>query len=97
MLGQDASDLGALVALDLDPAILDGATGAAGFLHLFGELLFLGQADADEIADDGHGFAAAPGGLAEDVDPTPVLFGGGTIIARHRHQSISEMFLRFDF
>ena len=45
---QNASNLGALVPLNLNLAVLDRATGAAGLLHGFGQLLFFRQTDADE-------------------------------------------------
>ena len=46
--GQDAGDGLALVALNLDPAFLYRAPGAARSLHLFGERFFLSQTDAEE-------------------------------------------------
>ena len=77
--GEDASDLVALIALDFDAAVFDCAAGAAGFLHLPGELLFFGQADAHEVRDDGDSLAAAPGGLADDIDAAAVFGGGGSV------------------
>src|SRR5687768_9488298 len=64
---EDASDFGAFVALDFNAAVFDGATDAAGFLHLLGELFFFRKTDANEVGDDGNGFAAAAGGVADDV------------------------------
>jgi len=71
--GEDAGDGLALVALDFDLAVLDGAAGAAAALHGLGQLLFFRQADAYEVFHDGHGLAAAPGFDAEDVDAAAIF------------------------
>ena len=70
---QDAGDFLAFVALDFNLAVLHGAADAAGFLHLFGELFFFGQADADKIFHDGHGLAAAMRGLPQDVHAAAIF------------------------
>ena len=76
---EDAGDFSAFVALDFNAAVFDGATDAAGFLHLFGELFFFRKTDAHEVGDDGNGFAAAAGRVADDVHATAVFgsFGRG--------------------
>lgn len=63
-------DLVTFVALNFDAAFFDRAAGATRFLHLARELLFFGQTDADEVGDDGDGFSAAAGSLADDVHAT---------------------------
>lgn len=78
-LFEDFGDFGAFVALDFDAAVFDGAACAAGFLHLFGELFFFGEADADKVGDDGDGFAAAASGVANDVDAAAVFGGFGSL------------------
>ena len=74
-LGQDAGHFLAFVALDLDPALLHGASRAARLLHLLCQLLLLGQTDADEIRHDGHRLSTAPGGLTDDIHPAAGLAG----------------------
>ena len=69
---EDALHLFPFVALDFNAAILDRTANAAGFLHFFGEFLFLRQPDADEIFCHGDSLAAAMGGLADDVHPASV-------------------------
>src|ERR1017187_6914983 len=66
-LGQDARDFRAFVALNLDPAVLDRAAGAAGALHRPGQLLLFRQTDADKVFHHRHRLAAAPGLLPDDV------------------------------
>src|SRR6266404_5688970 len=66
---QYASHFVALVALNLDSTLLDGAPGAACFLHRFGQLLFLGQANSHEAADHGYSLASTMRGLADDINP----------------------------
>ena len=69
---EDAFHFFALIALDLDAAVLDGATDAAGFLHFFREFLLFCEADAGEIPSDGDALSAAMRGLTNDVDPAAV-------------------------
>jgi hypothetical protein len=77
--GQDARDFLAFVALDFNVAFLHGAAAAAGFLHLFGELFFFRQADADKIFHHRHRLAAAMRGLAENVHAAAIFWAGGTL------------------
>lgn len=72
-LAQDARDLRAFVALNLDPPFLDRAARAASFLHRLGEALFFRQTDADETLDHRHGLSAAMGRLPQNVHPAAVL------------------------
>jgi len=72
-LAQDAGDLRALIALNLNPAFFHGAPRAAGLLHRFGQAFLLRQTDADEPRDDGDGFAAAMRRLPQDVHPAPIF------------------------
>jgi len=76
-LGQNAGDFLTFVSLDLDLAVLDRATSAAGALHGLGEFFFFGQADADKVFHHRHGLAAASSGLADDVHAAAILFGFG--------------------
>lgn len=66
-LGEDACDVIAFVALNLDLAVFHRATDAAGLLHLIGELFLLGQSNADEALHHRHHLAVAMGGRAENV------------------------------
>ena len=80
--GQDARDGFTLVTLNLDPAFLHRATDATGFLHLFGEVLFLCLPKPDKTRDDRHGLAAAVRGLTNDIDPPAVfLWKAGKLLA----------------
>src|ERR1035441_1168311 len=59
--GQDARDLGAFVALNLNLSVLHRAAGAACAPHRLGQLLFFRQPDANKVFHHGHRLAAAPG------------------------------------
>lgn len=66
-LSQNASDLFSLISLNLNPAVFDGSAGAAGFLHLFRELLLLRQANAHEALNHRYSLATAARFLPDDV------------------------------
>lgn len=76
-IGENAGDFGTLIPLDFDAPVLHRATAAARFLHLFGELFFFRQADADKIFHDGHGLSAAMRGLANDVNAAAIFWARG--------------------
>jgi hypothetical protein len=77
-LSENAGDFGALIALNFNASVLDCATAAAGFLHLFGELFFFGQANADKVFNNRHRLATAMRRLPEDVDATAIFWARGT-------------------
>lgn len=74
--GQDASDLCAFVPLNFDSSLFDRPSGAASFLHLFGQLFLFRQADANEVCHHCHGLAAPAIFLANDVH-TAAAFSRG--------------------
>jgi hypothetical protein len=76
---EDAGDFLAFITLNFNLAVFHGAANATGFLHLFGEHFFFGQADADKIFHDGDGFAAAVRGLPENIHAAAILWAGGTL------------------
>ena len=69
---QDTRDFRALVPLNLDLTVLDGAAGAAGAPHGFGQLLFFRPTDADKIFDHRNRLAATPGLDPKDIHPAAI-------------------------
>ena len=73
-LSQDAGDFLALVALNLDLAVLHRAAGATDALHDFGQLFLFRQTDADKVFHYRHRLATATGLDPKDVhSPTMLL------------------------
>ena len=72
-LGQNAGDVGAFVALNLDPSLFHRAAGAASLLHRLGQLFLFRLTDADESRHDRHRLAAAVRRLPADIDPPAIL------------------------
>ena len=74
---EKSADRFALVALNFDCAVLDGAAAAAGGAHFFRELFFFRQTDPDETVHHGHRFSAAVSRLAPNIDAAAVFFRRG--------------------
>ena len=71
-LSQDAGDFLALVALNLDLAILHRAAGATRALHRLGQLLLVRQTDAHKVFYHRHRLATASSLDSQDVR-TPAM------------------------
>ena len=69
---QDAFDLFSFVSLDLNAPLLYRASNTTGFLHLFGESLFLGLPDSREVFYHGNGFSAAMRSLTDNVHASAI-------------------------
>lgn len=73
MRGEDLRHLLALVPLNFDSAIFNSPAGSAGFLHFFGQALLFRQPNPSEVRHDCDSFAAAPRGLANNINATAIL------------------------
>lgn len=72
-LGQNASHDVAVVTLNLDMSVFDGASHPRCSLDGFGQGFFFRQSDSHKPADNDHRFPGTMGFLTDDIHSAPVF------------------------
>ena len=74
---QDARDSVTVLAVNLDPPFLHGASGPTSLLHFFRQPLLLRLTDTDKSCDNGHRLPPAVRGRTNDIHaPTIAVLSG---------------------
>ena len=75
--GQDARDSVTVLALNLDPSFLHGASGTTSLLHFFRQPLLLWLTDTDKSCDNCHRLPTPVRGRTNDIHPPTISFWCG--------------------